>query len=388
MPRQKKQVLKKRKDGRYACRYKSQWFYSTDPDECLQLREEYKEAEKRGKVSTYFVRQCGLNWLETNYPNANPRTYETIARHVHILNNAIGDLPVTDVRPSDIKAIYSSHYKTLSNEYIKQAKNVFCGVFDVAVADGIISSNPARDRTAKPHKGTEGGHRAITDQEREWILTKALNHRCHALAMTMLYAGLRPQEAKALVIDRDIDFKAETVTVNQTAHADPNNIHKYVFTDRGKTRKANRTIPLRPPLKTALEGRTGLLISSESGGPVTRSIWFAAWRSYKNQIEKEINGCQRRWYGKTREHIDLLAAGKPLPPWISFDVTPYDLRHSFATMCRNQKPPVEMHTVIKWMGHTDAKMILQIYDSVTTERDEAEAARLRGNLTTVLTTKP
>lgn len=381
MPRTKKQKLKQRPDGRFACRYKNQWFYSYDHDDCLRQREEFKEKEKHGKIASYFVKEYALRWLDRAYPNPNPRTYETIRRHVFILNNAIGDLPVSDVKPSDIKNIYSTHYKDLSNDYIKQAKQVFNGVFDSAVADGVILSNPVRDRTAKPHKGTEGGHRAITDQEREWILTKAVDHRCHALAMVMLYAGLRPQEAKALVIERDIDFINETVTVNQTAHADPKNVHKYVFTDKGKTRKAKRVIPLLPPLKQALEGKTGLLISSETGGPVTRSIWFAAWRSYKNTIEKEINGCQRRWYGKTREHLDLLAAGKPLPPWITFDVCPYDLRHSFATFCRNQKPPIEMHTVIKWMGHADATMILQIYDSVTDERDATEAKRLRDALT-------
>ena len=121
---------------------------------------------------------------------------------------------------------------------------------------------------------------------------------------------------------------------------------------------------------------------------MTRETWFNAWTSYKNTIERELNGCQRRWYGKTKEHKALLAAGKPLPPWISFDVTPYDLRHSFATMCRDLKPPIELHTVIAWMGHTDATMILSIYDSVTDDRSESEAQRLREYLTTELTTKP
>ena len=46
MPRQKKQHLKRRKDGRFACRYKDQWFYSADPDEALAMREEYKRLEK------------------------------------------------------------------------------------------------------------------------------------------------------------------------------------------------------------------------------------------------------------------------------------------------------------------------------------------------------
>lgn len=370
--RPKKTVLKKRKDGRYACRYHNQWFYSYDMDDCLQQREDFKRNQRKG---FYFVQEYAKSWIARAYPNPNPRTFETMNRHVKILCDHIGHMMLSDVRPSDIKQIYSTHYKNLSNDYIKQAKSVFIAVFDCALADGFINSNPARDRTARPHKGTKGGHRSITEQERQWILTKATNHRCHALAMVMLYAGLRPQEAKALVIERDVDFIRETVTVRQTAHTDPHNIHKYAFTDKGKTEKANRVIPLLPPLKAALQGKTGLLITSAHGDPVTRATWFNAWRSYKNTIEKEINGCQKRWYGKTAEHKRLIAAGKPLPPWIDFDVAPYDLRHSFCTMCRDNG--IELNTVVKWMGHTDATMILSVYDSVTDSRSEAEAERLK-----------
>ena len=388
MPRQKKQTLKKRKDGRHACRYKDQWFYSTDPDECLKLREEYREAEKRGRIATYFVLEYALQWLDRAYPNPNPRTYESIKRHVTILNKYIGELPVSDVKPSDIKAIYSTHYKEVSNEYIKQAKRVFCAVFDSAVSDGLIHSNPARDRTAKPHQGKTGGHRSITAQEREWMNTYCKNDRAYPMAMAMLYAGLRPQEAKAIVIERDVDFKNNTITVRRTAHADPDNVQKYIHTEQGKTRKANRTIPLLPPLKTALQGRTGLLAISAHGEAVTRCTWYRSWQTYCSHMERAINGCQKRWYGKTREHKQLLAEGKPLPPWIPFTVTPYDLRHSFVTMCRDMKPPIEINTLIKWTGHADATMIMQIYDSVSNDRDASEAQRLSESLTTDLTTKP
>lgn len=388
MPREKKQRLKKRPDGRYACRYHGQWFYSYDHDDCLRQREEFKQAEKRGRIAVYFVSEYALNWVERVYPNPNPHTIAAVKRHVKTLINAIGGLPVSDVKPSDIKEIYSTHYKNLSHEYIKQAKTVYVGIFDSAVADGLIRSNPARDRSARPHKGTVGGHRSITQEEREWILTKAVNNRAHALAVAMLYSGIRPQEAKALDIDRDVDFKKNTLTVKQTAHADPDNIQKYVFTDQGKTDKANRTIPLLPPLKTALQGQHGLLIKSAHGEPITRPTWNATWQAYKNEIETEVNGCRKRWYGKTKEHIALIAEGKPLPPWKSFDVTPYDLRVSFCTMCRNMTPPIEMHTVIRWMGHTDATMVLKVYDDLPDERSEAEGQRLRNFLTTGLTTKP
>jgi integrase len=297
--------------------------------------------------------------------------------HLANLTDAVGNLPLSDVKPSDIKSILSSRYKGLSNSYIKAAKQLYCAMFDSAVADGLISSNPARDRTAKPHKGTKGGHRSITAQEREWIETLCTDHRAHPVVMAMLYAGLRPQEAKALDIDKDVDFKRETITVRETAHTDPENGQKYAFTDKGKTDKANRTIPLLPPLKAALKGRTGRLITSAHGEAVTKSTWRVVWRSYVAHMETAINGVDRRWYGRTREHKAILADGCILPPWIPLTVTPYDLRHSFATMLRDMQPPVELHTVIKWMGHADATMLLRIYDSVTDSRETSESERVK-----------
>ena len=325
----------------------------------------------------YFVKGYAESWLARSHPDIAPSTMQGLKTHLAKLTDAIGNLPVSDVKPSDIKEIFSTKYNGLSNSYIKAAKQLYCAVFDSAVADGLIMTNPARDRTAKPHKGTKGGHRSITEQERQWILTLCTDHRAHPAAMAMLYAGLRPQEAKALDIDRDIDPDAETVTVRQTAHTDHENGQKYAFTDKGKTDRANRSIPLLPPLKTALEGRTGLLVTSAHGQPVTKTTWRVLWRSYVSCMETEINGIPRRWYGRTKEHKAIISNGGKLPPWVSFTVTPYDLRHSFCTMCRSMHPPIELHTVIRWMGHADAKMILQVYDSVTDEREGTEAERLK-----------
>lgn len=377
MPRVKKPTLKKRADGRYACRYRNQWFYSYDMDDCFLQREKFKQEESRGRVASFFVRGYAEKWLERSRPDSAPSTLAGLRAHLKNLVDAVGGLPVSDVRPSDIKGIFSTRYKGLSNSYIKAAKQLFCALFDSAVADGLITSNPARDRTARPHKGTTGGHRSITPQEREWIETLCTGHRARPAVMTMLFAGLRPQEAKALIIERDVDFCRGIITVRQTAHTDPENGQKYAFTDRGKTDRANRSIPLLEPLKNALKGRTGCLITSAHGDPVTKTTWRVAWRSYVAQMEKEINGIDRRWYGRTREHKAIIAAGGTLTPWVPFTVTPYDLRHSFATMCRDMVPPIELHTVIKWMGHTDATMILRVYDSVTDERDAAEGERLK-----------
>lgn len=364
MPREKKTKLKRRSDGRYACRYKNQWFYSYDHDDCLKQREDFKAAEKRGRVRSYFVSEYAEQWLSRARPDVAPSTMKGLKAHLQKLIDAIGELPVSEVKPSDIKEIYSSKYKGMSNSYIKGAKQLYAALFDSAVADGLILANPARDRTAKPHKGITGGHRSITPQERYFITHYCTGHRAHPVVMAMLYAGLRPQEAKALDITRDVDFKNEIITIRETAHIDRENGQKYAFSEQGKTERANRTIPLFPPLKAALNGKHGRLITSAAGKPVTRTTWRVAWRSYVSKMEEEINGSSYRWRDPDRE-------------WITFDVTPYDLRHSFATFLRDQTPPVEIHTVIKWMGHADAQMILKVYDAVTDRREDAEAERVK-----------
>ena len=354
--------LKRRKDGRFVCRYHGQWFYSTiSAADAIRQRDEFIRAEKRG---FYFVREYADAWLTRSRPDVAPSTMVGLRKHLQKLLDVCGDLPISDVRPSDIKEVYSAGYAGLSASYIKAGKQLFVALFDAAVADGLAQSNPARDRSARPHKGTTGGHRSITEQERHWIETLCPDHRTRPAVFAMLYAGLRPQEVKAIDIDRDVDFGRETITVRETAHIDPENGQKYAFTGEGKTNRANRSIPLFPPLKAALFGKHGRLITSAAGKPVTRTTWRVAWRSYVSKMEEQINGSSYRWRDPDKE-------------WITFDVTPYDLRHSFVTFLRDQTPPVEIHTVIKWMGHADAQMILKVYDAVTDRRSDAEAERVK-----------
>ncbi|MBP5728583.1 MAG: hypothetical protein J6Y48_16040, partial [Clostridia bacterium] len=111
---------------------------------------------------------------------------------------------------------------------------------------------------------------------------------------------------------------------------------------------------------------------------VTIQAWKSAWESYVTCMETAINGCQKRWYGRTREHRAMIDAGGKLPPWRPFTVVPYDLRHSFCCMCRDNG--VELNTCIRWMGHADAKMILKIYDEASDNRSQKEAERLKKTL--------
>lgn len=376
MPRQKKITLKKRKDGRYRCKYKDQQFYGNSPEEADALRQQYiddlKKGFKRKKVHEY-----ALPWLKRTYPAVAESTYTGLAIHLQHLIDEIGEMQVSEVVPSNIKEVYSKHYKNLSNSYIRSAKQLYCSLFDSAMADGLCRFNPAREKAAKPHSGKKPKERILSKQERTWIETLCTDHRAWPAVMVMLYAGIRPQEMKAIDIDRDVDFKNETITVQETAHTDPDNAQKYAYTGDGKTDWSNRTIPLFPPLKQALTGKHGYLITSAHGERVTKQTWKTAWESYLFCMETAINGVQKRWYGKTREQKKLAEEGK-LPAWIEFDIVPYTLRHAFCQMCRDTG--VEINTCRRWMGHADAKMILKVYDAVSENRSDQERKKVENRL--------
>ena len=375
MPRQKKQHLKRRADGRFACRYKGLWFYSYDSDEdALQQREDYKQAEKRGELcaDNLSVAEYALKWLPREKVKSAKQTYKEASILLRKLLDHIGNMQLSEVKASDIKDVYGAEFKHDSDSYIKSAAQLYRSLFDAAMADGYCKGNPAREKAAKPHQGEETeGHRVITEQEREWIETLCTDHRAHAAVMAMLYAGIRPQEAKALNIDRDIDKKAGLLFVRESVHLASSN--QYERTEKLKTKQSRREIPLFPPLKKALEGKSGMLVQSADGEAVTVQAWRSAWESYVFAMETAINGCQERWWGKKREHM-----GKKMPPFIHFTVVPYDLRYSFCTMCRDNG--VEINTCVHWMGHKDAKMILKIYDQYTPERGKKEAEKLEKSL--------
>ena len=366
MPRAVKQVLEERADGRYRCKYKGKEFYGWSSDEALKARQDYIDSLGKEYITPKTVSEYAIPWLKRTYPAVKSSTKTGLAIHLQHLIDAIGDKKIAEVLPSDIKQVYSDHYKDLSNTYILSAKQLYCSLFDSALADGLCRFNPARDKSAKPHRGKKPQERVLSPEERQWITTLCVDHRAYPAVMAMLYAGIRPQEMKAFDIDRDVDFKNNIITIQEQVHVDGT---KYDFTGEMKTDWSKRTVPLFPPLKEALKGKHGYLITSAKGEKVTIQAWKSAWESYCFAMETAINGCQKRWYGKKKEH-----QGKELPPWKEFDIVPYTLRHAFCCMCRDYG--VEINTCKKWMGHSDLKMILKVYDSVSTDRSVMESRKV------------
>lgn len=350
MPRQH---LTRRKDGRYACRYKDQWFMGATEKEVLDAREEYKLRERMGRnpsKEATTVRAYAAKWLPIHKSQVATKCYNDYARQINVLIDAIGDMRMVDVTPTDIMAVWQ-HYAGYSSSTISRSRHLFNALFDTAMEDGVCQRNPCRSKHAQPGKGTSGSHRPITDEERQQILSS--DHFFRPAVMTMLYAGLRRGEALAINIDEDVDFDAHVIHVRHAIRFDSNQ----PIIASAKTEAGFRDVPMVSILENELRGLHGFLAPArKTGGLMSESAFKSAWDGFCRSIECKTNGVsQKRWRDKEAE-------------WQEFTVRPHDLRHSYCTMLRDAG--VDLKLAMRWLGHADEKMILRIYDHVTEFRTQ------------------
>ncbi len=156
-----------------------------------------------------------------------------------------------------------------------------------------------------------------------------------------------------------------------------------------------RKVPVLEPIKKYFtdKNQAGYVVTSADGLLCTQSAWDRGWESYISELETALNGCRKRWYHLTREwktehpdeydHYLKLKKRRPdqaeqyrLIGWKSVNIRPHDLRHSFCEWCITNG--IDPKTVSSWMGHADQKMIMQVYDHVTNERETKAIEKLNG----------
>ena len=189
--------------------------------------------------------------------------------------------------------------------------------------------------------------------------------------MTMMLAGIRRGEAIYLDIDRDVDFENKTITIRGAASFSEGN---QPYETKGKTDAAQRVIPMNDLLAEVLRGHHGLLCHKEDGSMMSLTSFNCKYESYITFLETRLNGCHKRWYGKTREHKELLKEGKPLPPWKDIKIRCHDFRVTFCTMCYEADVPIK--TLQKWMGHTDPTVLMKFYAKLTEKKELYDTTKL------------
>lgn len=122
-----------------------------------------------------------------------------------------------------------------------------------------------------------------------------------------------------------------------------------------KTAAGVRDIPIRAALLPCLQAARGQpfepVFTGESGGRLNSGNQYRLWKSFKRAMDIEMGAEVYR--------------NKIVRSVVAPDLTPYCLRHTFATDCARAGVPLE---TVRWlMGHADISTTANIYQ----HRDDA-----------------
>ena len=355
-----------------------------------ELREKEKEvdrdisdgikAEKRNTtINELFDLWCHIKrGLKDNTFQNYKYMYNTFVRP------KFGKLKISQVKKSDVKRFYNylADERGLQASTIDSIHTVLHQVFDLAVDDGYIRSNPS-ERVLKELKQAHcfqtEKRKALTVAEQELFLDYLRNtpryRHWYSIFAVMLGTGLRVGEATGLRWC-DIDLDEGLIDVNHTlvyyCHGPQKGCSFNVNTP--KTKAGERVVPMLGFVKEAfLEERenqkeTGINCKASVDG-YTDFIFVNRYGDTQHlgtlnkAIRRIIRDCNDAQFEKSENPEVLL-------PHFSC----HTLRHTFTTrMC---EAGVNIKVIQDALGHADVSTTLGIYADVTKDLRKDEFAGL------------
>lgn len=355
-----------------------------------ELREKEKEvdrdisdgikAEKRNTtINELFDLWCHIKrGLKDNTFQNYKYMYNTFVRP------KFGKLKISQVKKSDVKRFYNylADERGLQASTIDSIHTVLHQVFDLAVDDGYIRSNPS-ERVLKELKQAHcfqtEKRKALTVAEQELLLDYLRNtpryRHWYPIFAVMLGTGLRVGEATGLRWC-DIDLDEGLIDVNHTlvyySHGPQKGCSFNVNTP--KTKAGERVVPMLGFVKEAfLEERenqkeTGISCKASVDG-YTDFIFVNRYGDTQHlgtlnkAIRRIIRDCNDAQFEKSENPEVLL-------PHFSC----HTLRHTFTTrMC---EAGVNIKVIQDALGHADVSTTLGIYADVTKDLRKDEFAGL------------
>lgn len=297
---------------------------------------------------------------------------------------AFGQNRITLVKKSDVRKFYNSlaDGKILKIATIDNVHNVLHQVFQVAVDDGIIRTNPT-DKMLKELKMSHGFERekksALTIEQQKLFFDYMLSHpkdrHWYPIFYIMANTGMRVGEITGLRWS-DIDLDEGIIRVNHTLvyynHRDEKGCYFSINTP--KTKAGEREIPMTEGVKQAFrmerEYQQEAEIESRSHiDGYDDFIFVNRFGDVQNQCN--LNKVIRRMMRDCNDEI-LEKYGADSNPVLLPRFSCHILRHTFATrLCESG---VNLKVIQDVLGHADVSTTMDIYVDVTNALKKREIA--------------
>ena len=262
----------------------------------------------------------------------------------------IAGIKVKDVTRTDLQDIINSHWQ--QPRACQQLVMTIKAIFKAAAFDGIINYDPSA-RLEKP-RTVKKPRRVFTKAEAAAVLNAELEPMEH-IYVSVLYAfGLRPGEACALM-PADFNLIRGTLTVSRALSWGSGGV-EVKGTKTGNVRTLPVPAGMLPELKSYFASLKSLyLFHKQDGQLLTQSAHTKMWKRIMAQINIALGGT---------EYIDMTAG-----------ITQYTFRRTFATDLYYSG--ISIKKAAQLMGHSDVKMIMEIYAQLDDEREDLTALKER-----------
>lgn len=269
----------------------------------------------------------------------------------------LSNTPLRDVTEDMIVSFFKTKID-YSQSTINKMYQLLGTVFKKAIKERIINENPLNDIPCPKSKQKQIPVRALTLSEQEKLLHVLLTEdiKYSEIMLLSLYTGMRIGECCALTVE-DINLDEKMIIISKTVARGESGKHTIHDT---KTQAGTRTIWISEKMSQLLSciinaRKSGYLFLSDSRNLVTT---------------QQVN----YYYSlalKSNDIVDNTIFGK---------VTLHSLRHTFATRCiESGMPPVVLQTLL---GHTDIKITMNTYCSVSEQYSKEQLSAVTGYLNT------
>jgi integrase len=296
---------------------------------------------------------AGAKWVASRERILKPSTYRSLESswRLHV-EPKWGKRTLAQVRHSEIQEWVSLMAETQSPTNVLRAHGILAGIFDTAVRDRSLASNPARD-IALPRK--KKNRKAYLTHAQVELL--ALSSRDPTLVRFLAYTGLRWGEATGLRV-RNVDLLRRRARIEDNAVL----VSNKVIVGTPKSHK-QRSIPIPPFIVETLASRIR-----------TRSQEAYVFGDGTDPLR--LPNSQDGWFAGAVRRAQKTDPKLPR-------VTPHDLRHTAASLAVSAGANVK--AVQRMLGHASAAVTLDIYsdlfdddlDNVSAALDRARTDSLR-----------
>lgn len=290
-------------------------------------------------------------WYEMNRDNFRYNTLKVRKRrYEHDIKPIIGHMLVTEIKTIHCQNVMLSWKGKFSKSTLSQTRSLMKILFDYALDNEIITSNPVT-RKVKVVGGTEERTARILTLQEQGKLIACLDHYSFKNQyIFVLNTGLRCGEMIALTWD-DVDFFSRKVSINKTATVIASN--SQVIVNPPKTKSSIREVPLtQEALRILREQKKRKVINMENGRYV--------FTGNDGEIVSNQN------YSRTLVHICKKNGIEP--------ISMHSLRHTFATRCieAGMKPK----TLQAILGHSTLAMTMNKYVHTTDDEKLKELEQI------------